>query len=336
MLSPAFLALSALAPPPDGSELVTDLVPSRKVPSELFEVAPLQFGLGSSVRIGRTQFAIGETSTTRVELDNDGDGNHDRTVKGNGKRVALEATDDAGGKSEFAVGFLVESGRWTWRSMTVRTGELLGRDVWLLDRDANGRFDDDAEDVIWIEGEAPTLLADLLHIDGEWFHLRFEDDGARIKMSPYVGDLGEVDVHTAWEGGGELEHAVFLKDGGHASFNAAGFDGLAMVPVGDYQLSWGQASKGSKTLTIEAGRMEDIRVRDLRPVVLEWGGPAYGTVSVDHTVGEVSIGSDIRLYGRAGEEYDGFRPYIKTAPGFEIHDRTKKRKKLKKGALCPT
>lgn len=331
-LALASLPLSAETP----AELSCELAAVRSAPEQLYEVAPLHFPVGAHLRIGKARFDVDDVTTTRLRLDNDGDGRTDRSIKGGGKPVALEVALEDGETFDHAVGLFVNKGHWTWRSMGVRQGKLLGKKLWILDRDANGEFDDDGEDVILIQGGEPTLLGDVLPFGDDWFEVRLDAKGTQLALVPFAGELGQLDVTSAFEGGGDLDQAIFVQDGGAVSFNASELQGLREVPVGDYELAWGSASKGSKTLTIEPGRMSAVRVRVERPAILNWGGPAYGTVGVSHTPGLVEIGTDLRLYGHAGEEYGEFRRYLRTPPGFVVYDRTKRNRKLGKGALCPT
>ena len=342
MLLPALAAYAPLAlfggPAvlDDTGPLRTELEPTYDAPEVLFELAPLHFPLTAGIRVADVSFDTGEPSTTRVRIDKNGDGKLDQTVKGDGDPVKLSIPRD-GGAIEHAVGLMETAGYWTWRSMGLRKGSVLGEPVWILDRDANGRFDDDGDDVVVLGTKGTAcLLADVMWLGEDWFEVQVDEDGTSLALRPYAGELGAIDALSGWDSRADLDQAVFLSDRGAASFDVVELGSEAEVPVGDYELTFGRASKGSKSLRIDLGRMHEVRVRTQRPVLLEWGGPAYGTVSVDHDVGKVSIAADVKLYGHAGEEYVGFMPYIKTPPGYVLYDATKKKKKLGKGSLCPT
>ncbi len=246
---------------------------------------------------------------TALAVDTNGDGRPDTKVKGTAGAVTLTGRTADGRKLTAAFRLEKRGEAWFFAAGGVMAGSLRGTAVRLIDLNRNGRYDDLGEDAMIVgSGEAAWLLSRVVNLGGQLFETSVTPDGASITTAPFQGETGRIDVEAKFACFGTLRSAVLRDVAGKISFNAAGARGGIVVPAGEYTLVHGTAVKGAESVRIRAGGMKPITVASSATASPEWGAPLDVDFTFNLAGRKLTVPTQLRYHGRAGEEYYDFRP----------------------------
>lgn len=269
------------------------------------------------IRLGELAFKAAEADG-RLLIDTTGDGKTDRRTGVNRQFLVLKGKDAMGERFHYALRLRKAHAGWVWSTSGTMSGRLTGRQMHLIDRNGNGRFDDYGQDAMVVgSGVAASLLSRVVNLGGDLFDLEVSPDGSEILASPFEGETATLDVHTGFEGKAELVAAVFAS--GELSFNAADSRKL-LVPAGRYRFLSGFAKGGAETVHMRGGKMPPVALEPGAVFTLRWGGPL--TAEFDYTVfdTQLTVHPDVAFHGALGEEYYTFKPDARS-PKVIVRDR---------------
>ena len=271
------------------------------------------------VLAGRT-FAVERSDRGRVSIDTTGDGRPDKRVTGMGGVITLRVQEDGADPFRYGIRIDKTGGLWRWSPAWARVGRLAGTTITIHDLDRDGTYDDYGRDAMVVgKARGASFLSRVVSVDGALYSFDISEDGRRAVARPYVGPIAHLDVVSGFTCAGELTAALFAS-GADVSFDlAAAADGMD-VPCGEYRLVSGRVEKGLETAEIGVGRSSPITLRAGERVALDWGGPIVGEFGMRRCGDRLTILPDVRLFGRAMEEYMSFRP-VAAAPRIEVRDK---------------
>lgn len=276
-------------------------------------------GIGLAHAGGEEFRAARDGLTLRV--DTDGDGALDLTSKGETHHVVLRGKRADGRPLAYAL--VVRTGAHSdkiyYACRTTLTGTVNGARVHVIDQNCNGVLGEVGLDAFAVEPSlAAVPLSRVVNVAGQLYELEVTPDGTSAKFTPYAGLAGTLDVRSGLAVVGELRAAVVSNLDGTLAFDVTGHKPVR-VPTGEYVFSSGVAVKGVQTGRLRKGRMESIVVTPEATAKLNWGAPLRAEFSTSRTGDKITIGSTVRYFGRAGEEWLPDTLYART-PQIRVFD----------------
>ncbi|MFT5154821.1 MAG: hypothetical protein ACI841_004829, partial [Planctomycetota bacterium] len=259
-------------------------------------------------------FSTEKTGVSKLEVDTNGDGKLNAKVKGIGGFLTLSDKNSKGERFNYSVRVRNTGSNWEWSTSGVMTGTVRGKKLTLIDQNGNGRFDDFGRDAIVIgKGQAASFLSRIVNIGDSLYEVEVSTDGTNITSEPFAGETARLDVNKNWDGNGTLAAAIFVSKSRDISFDAASAKkGGMLVPTGEYRLTSGYAEKGGESVRIAAGRMPAVDLAANAKHEVQWGGPVTMEFSYRVKGESISVSSDLKFFGNAGEEYHTFQPNAKS------------------------
>ena len=273
------------------------------------------------------RFAV-EVDGTALLVDTDGDGETDTRVQRLSEGqvaplvVKLRGKHRDGSELAYSVRLTQGAGGWVYAPAGAVRGKVGETRIQVVDRNGNGRYDDVGEDAVVIgRGEHACYLSKTVHVAGALRALTVSADGSSLTLSEFEGETGTLDMSSEFDSEARLQTAVLTsKDGAH-SFDAARMDGSTRVPAGEYVLRDGMLVLGDGSLRLRGDAARTITVPADGAVVHEWGGPVRAEFDYTLSGGEIGFDpSNVRYFGRGGEEYDDLMP-IGASPEFVVRTR---------------
>lgn len=276
-------------------------------------------GIGLAHAGGEEFRAARDGLTLRV--DTDGDGVFDLTCKGETHHVVLRGKRADG--QRLACALEVRTGAHSdkiyYACRTTLSGSFAGARVHVIDQNCNGVLGEVGLDAFAVEPSlAAVPLSRVVNVAGQLYELEVAADGMRATFTPYGGPAGTLDVRSGLTVVGELRAAVVSNLDGTLAFDVTG-NKPVRVPTGEYVFSSGLAVKGVQNGRLRKGRMEPIVVAPDATAKLTWGAPLRAEFSTSRVGDKVTVGSTVRYFGRAGEEWLPDLLYART-PQIRVFD----------------
>ncbi len=264
-----------------------------------------------------------------LNVDTNGDGKPDKTVKGAKGYLVLKGKDADGNSMSYAVRFKAKGKKYSYASSGMMRGRLNGETIMLIDQNNNGVYNEVGVDAMVVgKAKSAHYLSKIVNLKGDLFELTVSADGKKIEATPFAGESGVLNLKKDFKSKGKLTAAVVKSSDGNSSFNLVGGD--LRVPQGSYTLAFGLVEKANETVKIKNGKMAAIEVNPSRTTQVAWGGPLMADFAFTRKGEAVNIQPNaLHYYGKAGEEYHDFLPQG-ASPKFLVYDERKK-KLLKSG-----
>ncbi len=279
---------------------------------------------GGSIDLpGGLSFETEVSGVNKLEVDCNGDGAVDTTIRGTGF-ATLRDKNASGDLVKYSVR-LRNTGakRFEWTTGSSMKGKIDGQTLHVFDQDGNGRYSDWGVDAVAVgNNKSASLLSKVLLVGNKLFHFDITSDGSQISVAPFDGETGILNAVSDFEAKGKLAAAVFQN--GDISFCVAGARKGVAVPVGTYSFVSGRVEKGSASASMRRGQMKSVQVNAGEHTRVEWGANVTGEFSFDQEEEEVTVRADFKFFGAAGEEYFDFQPRGK-GPKITITDEAKGR-----------
>lgn len=278
--------------------------------------------------LGGTGF-LAEMDGTALAVDTNGDGKTDTKAKGTAGFMTLKAKADNGREISYAVRLVNQAG-WKFAASGFMAGKVKGTAIRLIDQNNNGKYNDYGADAMIVgNGDSASFLSRVVNLNGELFNLEVSADGVEVAVSPYIGQVGTLNLAGSFTTQGTLESAVVTSADGQFSFNLAGEKKGMLVPTGAYDLAYGTVTQGSEVVRIRSGKMKKITVGSSALTSPAWGGPITADFKWTHVDGVLTIKpEDLFFFGNAGEEYYNWVPDGQP-PAFVVKDAKNGRELLK-------
>ena len=259
-----------------------------------------------------------------LNVDTDGDGKTDKTVKGAKGYLVFKSKDADGEAFSYAVRFRAERKAYQFSSSGVMRGRLEGVGIQLIDQNNNGVYNEIGVDAMVVgKSSSASFLSKVVNLKGTLYEITVSADGKRIDATAFTGEAGTLDLESAFKAKGKLLSAVVKSADGQSSFEVSG-DKLE-VPVGEYNLAYGLIGKQNETVQVKQGKMSALDVQANRVTTQKWGGPVMADFTFGHSGENVTIEPRaLAYYGQAGEEYHNFQPMAKSPKFFVYDERTEK------------
>jgi hypothetical protein len=284
---------------------------STFLPSETWSKATGELAIPHA---GGTGFACA-IDGQKLMVDTNGDGRVDMPVKGVAGFLKLVGESTGGSKFMYPVRFRKAGEAWEWAASGMMKGRVKGGMLSIIDQNNNGKFNDYGVDAMMVGSDRTAgYLSKVVNLKGDLYNLEVSEDGSEVKVSPFTGETGLVDLRSGFKSYGRLEAAIVVNaQDSQIAFNLADSKGGVRVPAGKYILKSGLASKGAESALIKTGESTPIAVGGEDVARLEWGAPVVADVSWTQTGNQVSIQpTNVHYYGRAGEEYHAWNPDAKS------------------------
>jgi hypothetical protein len=246
-----------------------------------------------------------------LAVDTNGDGKMDDKVKGIGGVVAINAKTTDGKTLKTAVRVVKNGADWDLYPAAYVHGRVGGQEVKLIDMNLNGRYDDVGADAMVVgRTNAASLLSKVANLGGKLYELTASSDGSSVTAKLWEGEAGMLNLRKSWKSdGSDLESAVISSTNGEMSFELSDAKSGLKLPVGEYSLVYGFAKKGAETVKIKAGpEMKPFKVEANGDNVFAWGGPLEMDFTFTIDKETITVPTNIRYFGSAGEEYYEFKP----------------------------
>jgi len=247
------------------------------------------------------------SGVNKIEIDTNGDGDCDQTVRGTGF-VTLRSKNADGEFVKYSVRVRnTGASKFEWTTGSSMKGKVAGQTLHIFDQNGNGKYSDWGTDAVAIgNNKSASLLSKVILVDKSLYHFDVTSDGTEISVAPFVGETGVLNAVADFEASGKLISAVFQD--GDRSFCVADFRKGVAIPVGTYRFISGRVEKGAASASIRSGDMQRIAVVAGEETRVEWGANVSGEFSFQQKDDEVSVRADFKFYGAAGEEYYDFQP----------------------------
>jgi hypothetical protein len=314
------LGLVSLAPPGDGTPVeVTTKAKSLKKWTLLTPVETWT-PVGGAIKFahaGGSGFPVVSHGPAGIEVDTDGDGKVDEKVKGAKGFLVLRSKDADGNKLEWALRFRGKKSAYEYSASGVKLAKFEGVTIQVLDLDNNGHFDDYGKDGLVVgKANGASYLSRVVCIKDALYSLEVDAAGNKLRLAPYEGETGQLELAKGFESKGKLRYVVVANEKGDVSFELSGFKAAVSLPVGEYKIVGGRAEKGSEHATIQAGRMRPLVLTKGKSVSVQWGMPIAVEYEFERNGEEVALDPNkLHYFGALGEEYtkwvpDGASPKI--------------------------
>jgi hypothetical protein len=239
-------------------------------------------------------------------LDADGDGSYETAVQS--ELTSVRARQPDGSEAPYWFRLRRDDKRYLFNRAFLAGAKIDGTPVAFLDEDNDGALGEPLEDAVRIGGAPVAQYAsDVLNIQGKLFCVRTSRSGTKLWYKPFEGPTGKVDVRSKYEGKSKPLF-VMLRQGDVIVDAAAQKETL--VPAGSWTVHEGLVGPGmAQSARIRGGGMAPIDVKAEGTTTVAWGMPGKIDFSVTKNGNQLVIsGGSIKIYGKAGEEYQDFRP----------------------------
>ena len=247
------------------------------------------------------------SGTNKIEIDANADGDCEETVRSTGF-VTLRSKNTEGELVKYSVR-LRNTGakKFEWTTGSSMKGKVAGQTLHVFDQDGNGKYSDWGIDAVAVgSNKSASLLSKVVLMSGKLYHFDVTEDGMEVTVAPFDGETGTLNAVGDFESKGKLSSAVFQD--GDISFCVAGFRKGVAVPVGTYSFVSGRVEKGSASASIRSGSMQSFAVFAGGETNVEWGADVTGEFSFQQKDDKVTVQSNFKFFGSAGEEYYNFQP----------------------------
>ena len=256
---------------------------------------------------GGLTFETEISGTNKIEIDANADGDCEETVRSTGL-VTLRSKNTEGELVKYSVR-LRNTGakKFEWTTGSSMKGKVAGQTLHVFDQDGNGKYSDWGIDAVAVgSNKSASLLSKVVLMSGKLYHFDVTEDGMEVTVAPFDGETGTLNAVGDFESKGKLSSAVFQD--GDISFCVAGFRKGVAVPVGTYSFVSGRVEKGSASASIRSGSMQSFAVFAGGETNVEWGADVTGEFSFQQKDDKVTVQSNFKFFGSAGEEYYNFQP----------------------------
>ena len=256
---------------------------------------------------GGLTFETEISGTNKIEIDANADGDCEETVRSTGF-VTLRSKNTEGELVKYSVR-LRNTGakKFEWTTGSSMKGKVAGQTLHVFDQDGNGKYSDWGIDAVAVgSNKSASLLSKVVLMSGKLYHFDVTEDGMEVTVAPFDGETGTLNAVGDFESKGKLSSAVFQD--GDISFCVAGFRKGVAVPVGTYSFVSGRVEKGSASASIRSGSMQSFAVFAGGETNVEWGADVTGEFSFQQKDEKVTVQSNFKFFGSAGEEYYNFQP----------------------------
>ena len=270
--------------------------------------------IGSAIELASRSFPV-RSEGTGLGIDTDGDGQTNVVVQVSADKPGHVKLRD--GDYRYAIELVNRGGGWFFRTAAIKHANVDGTKLRLIDQNGNGRFGDVGEDAMIVgRGNVAMFLSGAVNIGGRLWQLEVTEDDEAVRLTPFAGPTGTMDMTSKLETNGKLLSAVVSSTDGQYSFDLA--RGAQVVPVGSYRIHSGAIGLGETTVGVRRGHAEDLVIQDGATAQLEWGGPARAEFAYRHAGDKVEFRPDeVWYYGNSGEEYTQWQPVGKS-PTFDV------------------
>lgn len=255
-------------------------------------------------------------------VDTSGNGRPNHKVKGVSGFAVIKAKNPQGEKFTYALRFRKAGTAWQYASSGVMQGKVKGETIRLIDLNNNGVWNEFGTDGIIVgKGSSASLLSKAVNLDGDVYNLEVSADGSSVKVTPYEGATGTLNVRDGFRAHGQLVAAVVSNESGNYSFELASAKRGMKVPVGKYVITSGYAKRGGSSVLMRTGRMQPIEVTADQDANLEWGAELKAEFTYSRNGEKVSIEPhSLKYYGKSGVEFYQWNPDAKS-PKFVVKDK---------------
>jgi hypothetical protein len=289
---------------------------------DLLLPAPQAREVGSGFAVGGVQFAA-EAEGEILRADLDADGVMEAIVEGESGFLVLRGEAAEGREVRYSVRLTHPENRpWSWTTGGGLAATIAGEPVLFLDQNLDGDVGDVGVDAMVIgRDHAASFLSRVASIGGALYALEIAADELSVRVAPWDGPAGTLDLAANFSSKARLDAAVVVSADATLSFSLARAGGGLKLPAGEYRLHSGRLALGDSSATIGAGSARAILVGAGERVAPEWGGPVRAEFAVERGRGQLAFSPwDIWFYGRLGEEYANFLP-LGESPQFTVRER---------------
>lgn len=279
------------------------------VPNEVWTAAAAQIPIPHAEGEGFAVSPDGES----LAVDTNANGRLNGKVKGAYGFLKLKSDDSEGNPLVYGLRFRKRGKVWEYAASGAMTGKVNGVGVKVIDLNTNGVYNEYGVDAMVVGGgKSASYLSKVLNLKGELYSFEISKNGRTVKIDPYDGESGTLDLRSKFRSKGKLVSVVVSDESGAVSFNLAGAKGGMKVPVGKYSISGGLAKKGGESAQVKSGRMPAMNVEVNNKFVLDWGGPVKADFTYSVLGEQITVKPDVKYYGKAGEEYFNWNPDAKS------------------------
>jgi len=207
------------------------------------------------------------------------------------------------------------------------TGKIDDVDITLLDVNKDECYGDAGTDAFILGNSTCALPASrIINFKNKLYECEVATDGSLITLTPFQGDVGQVDLLSDFKCALKPELLILKSDNIYLDVSKGK---SVMVPCGSYSLWLGYIGDKKSSLAIRSGQMNAIEVvkpedPEAKPttVKIQWGAPYKIDCECIINDNAITITESVNVYGWAGEEYYNFTPSILPA-AMEMFDATK-------------
>jgi len=237
--------------------------------------------------------------------------------------VTLRGKNAEGKPFSYPIRLQNDGHKWTWSVNGVLSTSFKNREILVFDQNQNGRYDDYGQDAMIVGGgESACFLSRVINVGGDLFQFEITSDGRSAKISPFVGETGELDLVKQYSSNGKLVAAVVKS--GDTSFNVAASTEPLKVPAGSYALAAGYTARGTESVWIKTGKMQPLEVKAGERSSRAWGAPVSAEFEYSISGDTITVPPDVKFFGSAGEEYHTFKPNAKSPKIIVVDKSTRK------------
>lgn len=269
-------------------------------------------------------------------VDTNGDGKPDMALKSDIDTLPVQLVLADGQKTTYEIrAEKSREGGYKIQRNCLATATVGKTKVTFIDDNSNGIWNDYGQDAVAVGNDhyaAP--LSSVINIDGKLFSCKVDKAGTKFWTKAYEQASGTLNMQKGFKANGQLAWCV-MGNGG-VFFDVAGAKDGMLVPVGTYTMTTGECRKGKMSCRIRQGGMEAVTIADGGTAAPDWGMDVYLDFSYELKNKQVLVhSSDVKVVGKAKEEYHSFKPAAIT-PTVEVKDMstTGKPGKGNKGTMC--
>ncbi|HYC77125.1 MAG TPA: hypothetical protein VEI02_05795, partial [Planctomycetota bacterium] len=257
---------------------------------------------------------VADIDGVALAVDTDGDGKTEEKVKGAGGTVTLKGKNAEGKAFVYTVRIAPGDGGWVMTPAMTMAGKVAGVDVKLVDMNCDGVFNEIGVDAMMTGAGAASYVSEVASLAGKLFDVSIAAGGTTVTAKPHDGKAGTLNLAKAWKSdGADLVSAIVVSADGKKSFQLAGAKNGLLVPEGEYRLAAGFAKKGSESVKVRGGEgMKPLTVEADKATTLSWGGPVEVDFTFSITKDVLTVPTNLKYLGAAGEEYFEFKPDTKS------------------------